>query len=160
MAGPCNCPRMKPPRFPGSRTAAGRPFAFASSAAPVAQGLLLVHGWFYRPTFRLRCLDPMASGAPQAFKTFDGRIQNLACDAAWILPSAADPSTVDANGASLRIPSGSLSVQVRDGAPGTPTEGLYLVRFIACLWHGGLDVCEKPTHDTWEFVGPVVVPAP
>ncbi|HEX7471796.1 MAG TPA: hypothetical protein VF323_01840, partial [Candidatus Limnocylindrales bacterium] len=95
--------------------------SFASSTVPIAQGLLLVHGWFYRPPFALRCLEPTASGTPEAFRTFDGKIQNLACDAAWILPSATDPSATGGGGASLGIPTGSIFIQVRDAAREGPT---------------------------------------
>jgi hypothetical protein len=144
--------------YVGPATLAPDGDAYASPAVPVAQGLILVHGWFYRPTFNLRCVDLMASDEAQAFRAFDGQKQTLECDPAWILASAEDPFTVMGGTRMLDIPTGALSVQIRNLPRGGPTEGLFLVRHVACLWSGELDVCKVPAGSVWEFVGQVVVP--
>ena len=142
--------------YMGPATLAPDGEAYASSAVPVAQGLILVHGWFFRPTFDLRCLEPLAPGA--AFRAFDGGKQDLVCDPAWILASPTEPFTVMGGTRMLDIPTGALSVQIRNLPRGGPTEGLFLVRHVACLWSGELDVCNVPARPVWEFVGQVVVP--
>lgn len=131
---------------------------FASSDRPIVQGLALVDGWLYRPTVNLRCPEPAASATTPAFKAFDGQVQDLACDPAWILPSADDPLKTVGGRQILDIPNGGIPVQIRDAGLGAPTEGFYLIRYIPCLWTAALDGCQAPPRWAWELVGRVVVP--
>lgn len=142
--------------YVGPATLAPDGDAYASSPVPVAQGLLLVHGWFYRPTFELECPTPFGPGT--AFRAFDGGKQDLVCDPAWILPTSTPPVLVEGGTRIADMPSGAFPVQIRNLPRGGPTEGLFLVRRVACLWSGELDVCHVPARPIWELVGPVVVP--
>jgi hypothetical protein len=129
---------------------ADRPFA--SSSVPTGDGLMLVHGWFYRPTFDLECMQPFGPGA--AFRAFDDGKQVLVCDPAFVFPTPKEPVLVKGGTRLVEIPTGALSVQIRDLPRGGPTEGLFLVRHIGCLW-SDVDVCPATPGPVWELVGPV-----